>query len=1754
RDVGEPGLAGWTIYIDSNTNGLFDSGELSTVTDGANGAYMFNNLPSGIYVVREVLQQGWIQSYPNSGQHSVTLTSGTSYLSANFANYQYAEIRGLVFHDLDADGNQRPEEPGLGGWTVSAFRDDNLNGLRDDPNEVLIQVLTEYDIPATTGVNEAGRYTFTQLEPGTYVVSLVPSAGWIQSVPDPNRNGSYSFSIFAGGVSTNKIFGAYKPVEVSGYVFADPDGDGQTSPLEANDPLPGWFVYLDQDGDGQMDPGETRAETNNQGNYIFTGLKPSPYTVALAIPAGWVQTAPDSATYQLVLKSNDPPVVQRNFLAFKLGKINGYVWEDADGDRLWDPGEPALADWTVEAFEDLNGNGKFDPATETQLTAVTDAKGAYAFTGLLHGTYVVSEVLKDGWVSSPPIGVTYTVVIFSGYDVTARNFGNFRPGEITGIKWLDENADALLDEAEVGLAGWTITATNTATGGVISAVTWEDDPDTVDVDETGWYALTGLVPGEYVVAETAQAGWVQTVPAETIYMVVIVSGQVATGYDFGNIGTGTVSGALWNDVADLGLWDADELPMAGRTVKIFKDYNADGILSGVEEMASLRQTVTDENGRYEFADLAFGDYAIFQDIPAGYVQTYPTDTPNYAIQIGHATVLEDLDFGSAQGGVIEGNKWEDLNADGIWDQAEPPLQGWAITAFRDLDEDGLFDQDIETLLETVTIENGSYQFSALLPGSYVVAEIMPAVGNWQYSSPPDGKQTVAVEIAQTVQADFGNYRLGAISGQVWNDGDFDGQVGQSEEGLEGWTVTAQKVGDESNEVTSSSTDVPIEIPDEDFVESTLTVTGLSGLITDVNVTLDITHTEVSDLSIWLVSPSGTEVWLVNELPNAGENFTGTTFDDQADMWIGDGVAPYTGAYRPYDALASFDLEDPNGLWTLVIEDYYGGGVGTLNSWSISFTTGELYEIISPSTDVPVGIPDEDFVESTLTVTGLSGHIIDANVTLDVTHTEVSDLSIWLVSPSGTEVRLVDGVPNGGENFTGTTFDDEADMWIDDGVAPYTGAYMPYADELALFDGEDPNGLWTLVIVDWYGGDVGTLNSWSISFTIIAEDGGVPTTWTTVTDENGQYGFADLQPGEYVITVESRDGWRHTQPDDATQDVTIISGYEPNDVNFGITTGAMVQGTVWYDANRDGVKDVDEEFLPDQTAYIDLNGDGLLDGNEPSGVSDVDGLYAIVALPPGTYTVRLAPADGWSQTFPADNGGYAIDLGIAQLEPNLDFGAQALPVPDEASFEINEDQTLNGELTASDPEDNELTFTVEQTPANGELLLESGGAFTYTPNENFNGTDTFTYAVSDGSGKTVATATITVNPVNDLPVIVLPEEPVAVNEDEQAIIPVVVSDVETQAENLIYTITFGPLHGTLTVGEDNALTYQPDADFSGEDSFAFTVTDTGDPAGDKAVSPPLTTDEKVVRIDVNPINDRPVAYGQDLEIFYEGVPYEIQLEEGTDVETPAGQLIYQLVPGSGPAHGVVVIDPATGVATYTAHPNYRGGDTDSFSFVVLDTGQPVGVDVQTSQPVKVNIYIPSFTYFDAKRPALREMFPGSKLILKVSMSGPGTAMAFFDDVDHKNISRIVMRGTTNKTRLTISGARNFYSTVEDIFVHGSLKSIKATKTDLTGDISVDGWVGSIAFDDVEGDNQHTLSIGGAGKPVSITFDDVKELGITAPVTAIKKLTVTQWQDDNGVIDTIQALSIRSLKAKKAKKPDAGDFAANLKLTDASQKLT
>jgi subtilisin-like proprotein convertase family protein len=132
----------------------------------------------------------------------------------------------------------------------------------------------------------------------------------------------------------------------------------------------------------------------------------------------------------------------------------------------------------------------------------------------------------------------------------------------------------------------------------------------------------------------------------------------------------------------------------------------------------------------------------------------------------------------------------------------------------------------------------------------------------------------------------------------------------------------------------------------------------------------------------------------------------------------------------------------------------------------------------PNTTV-VPISDHAWSHSSTVVSGGPASIADATVTLNVTHTYTGDLEVWLTSPAGTPVSLAYHRGGWGDNFTGTVFDDLAAISIASGSAPFTGTFRP-EQPLGTLAGEGADGTWILSVYDWAGGDVGTIDSWTLT--------------------------------------------------------------------------------------------------------------------------------------------------------------------------------------------------------------------------------------------------------------------------------------------------------------------------------------------------------------------------------------------------------------------------------------------------------------------------------------------------------------------------------------------------------------------------------------------------------------------------------------------------------------------------------------------------
>jgi subtilisin-like proprotein convertase family protein len=140
---------------------------------------------------------------------------------------------------------------------------------------------------------------------------------------------------------------------------------------------------------------------------------------------------------------------------------------------------------------------------------------------------------------------------------------------------------------------------------------------------------------------------------------------------------------------------------------------------------------------------------------------------------------------------------------------------------------------------------------------------------------------------------------------------------------------------------------PVAITDLSTIESAISVTGLSGTVTKVTVSMYITHTFAGDIDATLVAPNGTTVLLTSDNGSSLQNYgsgcgpgAATTFDDWASIAITAANPPFVGTFRPEGALGTLFGHTPDGTWKLRVTDDANNDVGILRCWSLAITTTE----------------------------------------------------------------------------------------------------------------------------------------------------------------------------------------------------------------------------------------------------------------------------------------------------------------------------------------------------------------------------------------------------------------------------------------------------------------------------------------------------------------------------------------------------------------------------------------------------------------------------------------------------------------------------------------------------------------------------------------------------------------------------------------------------------------------------------------------
>ena len=195
-------------------------------------------------------------------------------------------------------------------------------------------------------------------------------------------------------------------------------------------------------------------------------------------------------------------------------------------------------------------------------------------------------------------------------------------------------------------------------------------------------------------------------------------------------------------------------------------------------------------------------------------------------------------------------------------------------------------------------------------------------------------------------------------------------------------------------------------------------------------------------------------------------------------------------------------------------------------------------------------------------------------------------------------------------------------------------------------------------------------------------------------------------------------------------------------------------------------------------------------------------------------------------------------------------AQEAPVANDQSITINEGDTKTGNLTGSDSDGDGLSFAVVGTPNRGTVTINSNGSFTYVHSGGEGASDSFTFSITDDSASQLtsntATVTITINPVNDAPVIA----DISKTLDEGASAEISVSGTDAESAILVYEIVSAPSNGTFTLDSSTGLGYYThNGSETTSDSFVVRA---------KESTAEVYSANATVTITVNAVNDSPLS--------------------------------------------------------------------------------------------------------------------------------------------------------------------------------------------------------------------------------------------------------------------------------------------------------
>ncbi len=703
-----------------------------------------------------------------------------------------------------------------------------------------------------------------------------------------------------------------------------------------------------------------------------------------------------------------------------------------------------------------------------------------------------------------------------------------------------------------------------------------------------------------------------------------------------------IYGLKYNDANGNGLRDDGEEGLGGVTIKLYEDG----------DVAST--TVTAWDGNFGFDNLEMGEkYKVCEELPEGWHQTDPTadggstwraegrkkcenNTWGYEVEISEPEAYS-FEFGNAKGGLLMGIKYRDSNNNGTRDEEEPNLADWTIK---------LYDSEGEEVAETKTTWDGYFTFSGLTPGDYTICEVIPDTDdNWRQTDPTEngGSSWRAEGRVFCEEEDTWGYKVEGLS---WGDEEYSYAFGNVPGALlGGWKYNDANANGERDGAFPTEEDGELGVTNHPI--------KLYKLDEENEGEWDEVATTYTDSDLWAkgmfyfkgLEPG--DYYMCEELPALGEWLQTDPNADGGSTWRADGR-----------------IECPNGTWGYIIDDLDWGD----ENYSYSFGNHKYAAVRVTK----IAVPDNGTFEFTL-----EGTDNDYEKTLSTFgSTEIGEPLAFLKLLPGA-YKLTEALPEGwdgtqvSECTDGVNSVDPGSITLTSGLevnCTYNNSEYGVISGYK-FEDKEANGTRTNPT------DEPGLIDWTIKlYQATGEEGALEEVKSTVTDETGFYAFSQLTPGIYYTCEVPQGGWTQsypttglTCPDGVTlaNEVEVEAGEINAGEDFGNWRVGGITGYKWHDLNHDGEKGEDEPKLSDWTIFIDKNDNGILDGDETSDTTDVNGEYTLSGLNAGvSYEVREVAQGGWVQTYPAGDGSQNVVV-LSGQDVSANFGNHegAIPVPD-----------------------------------------------------------------------------------------------------------------------------------------------------------------------------------------------------------------------------------------------------------------------------------------------------------------------------------------------------------------------------------------------------------------------------------------------------------------------------------------------------------